>query len=147
MLNTPSSNKIEKNRRDALNPFRCLLKVSRTLDYTSRSTLFSVAGYSTWDGPLQSQKKRPWNVFLGTGNFLRQKGQERRNLNLTVAVPDLCISWEMEKNGLKNGPLNYNNISQFNLYYHKMGNGLRFPMFKLLVCFFTRILPYTALTI
>lgn len=28
-----------------------------------------------------------------------------------------------------------------------MGNGLRFPMFKLSVCFFTRILPYMALTV
>ena len=103
MLKTLSSNKIEENRRDALNPFWCLLKVSRMLDYTSR-TLFSVAGYSTWDSPLQSQKKHPWRVFLGTGNFLRQKGQGRRNLYLTVAVPDLCISWEVEKNGLKMSP-------------------------------------------
>ena len=54
MLKTPSSNKIEENPRDAQNPFQCLLKVPRRLDYTSRSTLFSVAGYSTWEGPLQS---------------------------------------------------------------------------------------------
>ena len=47
ILKTLSSNKIEENPRDAWNPFRCLLKVSRRLDYTSRSTLFSVAGYST----------------------------------------------------------------------------------------------------
>ena len=35
--------------------------------------------------------------------FFKTEGL-RKEKNLTVAVPDLCISWEMEKNGLQMGP-------------------------------------------
>ena len=54
------------------NPFRLKPpgKSFRDDGFHSRSTVwFSVAGYSTWEDPLLSQKKHLWYISLKIGNF------------------------------------------------------------------------------
>ena len=54
-------------------------------------------------------------------------GRKGKNLNSTVTLPGLYISWGMEKNGQKNGSLNYNTILQLDLFCHKMGKWTDIP--------------------
>ena len=55
--------------------------------------VLSAEGFSTWEDPLLSQKKHLGTVSLKTGNLKKQMGWKGKNLNCTLTLLGLYISW------------------------------------------------------
>lgn len=54
-------------------------------------------------GSPSKSEKTSLECILKNWKFFKTEGLKKEKLKSTVAVPRLCLSWEMEKNGLKMG--------------------------------------------
>ena len=74
------------------------------LGFHFRSALLLwVAEYYMGKSPSKPEET-PLECILKNWKFFKTEGLKKEKLKSTVAVPRLCLSWEMEKNGLQTGP-------------------------------------------